>query len=221
MNSGGNALGQGNRANATIGRALQLIIRNVGGGRPGGVDRAMLGTPAKYTCCLAEDEEGSPWESLAVEKGFGADTSTVTVFAGSGVEPLMDQLSREPESLARSLALSLRTVCHPKMAMAADAFIIVGPEHGNVFRRAGWSKARLREELESLLLIPGEEMVRGAGGIAEGVPESRIQPMIPKFRPGGINILHAGGTAGLFSAIISGWPSSGERGTQPVTVAIK
>ena len=59
MNSGVNALGQGNRANATIGRALQLVIRNVGGGRPGGVDRATLGNPGKYTFCFAEDETGS------------------------------------------------------------------------------------------------------------------------------------------------------------------
>src|SRR6201987_6537346 len=84
MNSGVNALGQGNRANATIGRALQLVIRNVGGGRPGGVDRATLGTPGKYSFCFAEDEGGSPWESLAVEPGFEPDVATVTVFAGGG-----------------------------------------------------------------------------------------------------------------------------------------
>ena len=70
MNSGVNALGQGNRANATIGRALQLVIRNVGGGRPGEVDRATLGNPGKYTFCFAEDEAGSPWEPLSVERGF-------------------------------------------------------------------------------------------------------------------------------------------------------
>ena len=70
MNSGGNVLGQGNRANLTIGRALQLVIRNVGGGRPGGVDRAAHGNPGKLSFCFAEDEEGSPWESLAVERGF-------------------------------------------------------------------------------------------------------------------------------------------------------
>src|SRR5947209_7022189 len=68
MNSGINVLGQGNRANATIGRALQLLVRNVGGGRPGEVDRATLGNPGKYTFCFAEDEQGSPWEPLAVER---------------------------------------------------------------------------------------------------------------------------------------------------------
>ncbi|MDQ3811626.1 MAG: thioredoxin family protein, partial [Chloroflexota bacterium] len=69
MNCGVNALGQGTRANATIGRALQLVVRNVGGGRPGGVDRATLGNPGKYTFCFAEDEANSPWESLAAEQG--------------------------------------------------------------------------------------------------------------------------------------------------------
>ncbi len=69
MNAKGNALGQGNRANAAIGRALQLVIRNIGGGRPQEVDRATLGNPGKYTYCFAEDEEGSSWEPLSVERG--------------------------------------------------------------------------------------------------------------------------------------------------------
>ncbi|MCP5011473.1 MAG: thioredoxin family protein, partial [Aestuariibacter sp.] len=125
MNSGGNALGQGNRANATIGRALQLIIRNVGGGMPGGIDRATLGTPGKYTFCFAEREYDSPWESLAVEHGFDADASTVTLFGGSGVQAVMDQRSRTPDSLARSFATSLRVVCHPKIGMVIDAMLIV------------------------------------------------------------------------------------------------
>src|SRR2546425_6438677 len=104
MNAGGNALGQGNRANATIGRALQLVIRNVGGGRPGEVDRSTMGNPGKYTFCFAEDEQGSPWEPLSVERGLPPGTSAVTLFAGEGVRGVVDQLSREPESLARSLA---------------------------------------------------------------------------------------------------------------------
>ena len=73
MNWGINALGQGNRANATIGRALQLVIRNVGGGKPGGVDRAALGHPGKYTFCFPEREHDSYWSSLAVERGFSAE----------------------------------------------------------------------------------------------------------------------------------------------------
>jgi hypothetical protein len=134
MNSGLNALGQGNRANATIGRALQLVIRNVGGGRPGGVDRATLGNPGKYTFCFAEDEEGSPWEPLGVSRGATPGASTVTLFAGAGVQPVVDQLSRTPESLASTLAACLRTVAHPKLPVAFDALVVVSPEHARVFR---------------------------------------------------------------------------------------
>jgi hypothetical protein len=218
MNSGVNALGQGNRANATIGRALQLVIRNVGGGRPGGVDRATLGNPGKYTFCFAEDEVGSPWEPLAVERGLPAGTNAVTLFAAEGVRGVVDQLSREPESLARSFAACLRTVAHPKNTFVWDALLVVSPEHGRVFKEAGWTKARLREELDALLMLPAEEIVRGAAGIAEGMPEALCAPgtKLPKFRPGGLQIVHAGGGAGLFSAIIGGW-ASGAVGSAPVT----
>ena len=220
MNWGGNALGQGNRANATIGRALQLIVRNVGGGRPGEIDRATHGNPGKYTFCFAEDEQNSPWESLAVERGVGASRSAVTLFAGSGVQPVVDQLSRKPESLSRSLAACLRVVAHPKQALAWDALLVVSPEHARVFREAGWSKARLREELDGLLRLPGSELVRGAGGMAEGMPPQVAAGDVPKFRPGGLLIVHAGGSAGLFSAIVAGWVS-GATGSQPVTKEIE
>jgi hypothetical protein len=219
MNSGGNAMGQGNRANATIGRALQLIVRNVGGGRPGGVDRAAHGNPGKYTFCFAEDERGSPWEPLAVERGLPPGTSAVTLFAGSGFQPLADQQSRTPESLARSLAAGLRSVAHPKLALTWDAVLVVSPEHGRVFREAGWSKARLRSELDALLRRPGTEVVRGAGGIAEGMPPALAGAEVPKFRDAGLLIVHAGGTAGMFSAVIPGW-ASGQLGSEPVTMEV-
>ncbi len=221
MNSGINAFGQGNRANATIGRALQLVVRNVGGGRPGEIDRATLGTPGKYTFCFAEDEAGSPWESLAAERGFAREASTVTLFAGGGVQPIFDQLSREPESLARTYAACLRTLTHPKIPMATDAVLAVAPEHGRIFRQAGWSKADLREKLSQLLQLPGADLVRGAHGIAEGVPEALKDVTLPKFRPGGLEIVHVGGTAGLFSAIIAGWVASGPKGSQSVTKEIR
>ncbi len=216
MNSGVNALGQGNRANATIGRALQLLIRNVGGGRPGEIDRSTLGNPGKYTFCFAEAED-SPWESLASERGYPPDASTVTLFAGEGVQGVVDQKSRTPESLARSFANSLRAVDNTKLAMAGDAVLVVSPEHSRVFIDAGWTKGRLREELEQLLQLPGDELVAGAGGIAEGLPASVAGTTVPKFRPGGLNIVRAGGTAGLFSAVIAGWAASGPIGSSPVT----
>ena len=222
MNSGVNALGQGNRANATIGRALQLVIRNIGGGVPGGVDRATLGSPGKFTFCFAEDEENSPWESLSVQKGYAPDTSTVTLFPGHGVHEIFDQLSRTPESLARSMAGCLATVVHPKISMAADAVVVVCPEHVSVFKAAGWSKQRLLDELHSLLQMSGRQAVRGADGIAEGLPESfAADPQIPKFKTDGLMIVHAGGPAGKFSAVISGWVASGATGSQTVTKEIE
>jgi hypothetical protein len=216
MNSGINVLGQGNRANSTIGRALQLVIRNVGGGRPGGVDRAAQGNPGKLSFCFPEDEAGSPWEPLHVELGYAEDASTVTLFAGEGPRGVVDQLSREPDSLARSFAACLRTVQHPKLPIVFDAVLVIGPEHARVFREAGWSKAKLRERLHELTLLEGADIVRGAGGIAEGVPEHLRDIQLPKFRPDGIIIVHAGGGAGLFSTIIAGW-ANGATGSQPTT----
>ena len=220
MNAGGNAFGQGNRANLTIGRALQLVIRNLGGGRPGEVDMAMLGSPGKLSFCFAEREHDSPFTSLAVERGFAPDANTVTVFAGSGPTAIIDQKSRNPESLTRSFAASLRATGHPKLAMAFDAMLVVSPEHGRVFADAGWDKNRLRSLLDELLTIPGAEMVGGVGGIDEGLPADFDDTPVPKFRPGGLQIVHAGGEAGLFSAILDGWVG-GNIGSEPVTVEIK
>ncbi|MEM7112129.1 MAG: thioredoxin family protein [Chloroflexota bacterium] len=220
MNSGGNALGQGNRANATIGRALQLVIRNVAGGKPGGVDRATLGYPGKYTFCFAEREQDSPWESLAVQKGFAAEDSTVTLIAGGGVHGVMDQLSRTPEGLTHSFAKSLLSVAHYKIAFATDALLVVSPEHARTFKNAGWSKEQLAAKIQELTTRHGSEMVRGADDNAEGLPPHFAGATLSKFRPGGLHIVHAGGTAGMFSAIIGGWVNSGARGSSPVTVKI-
>ena len=219
INSGVNALGQGTRANATIGRALQLVIRNVGGGRPGEIDRSTLGTPGKYSFCFAEAED-SAWEPLSVQRGFSREASTVTLFAGEGVQGIVDQKSRNPESLAKSFALSLRAVDHYKLAMAGDALLVVSPDHCRVFLEAGWSKARLHDELTALLQLPGDEIVVGAQGIAEGVPAALAGKTIPKFRPGGLFIVRAGGQAGLFSAVIAGWVASGPIGSTPVSKEI-
>lgn len=218
MNSGVNALGQGNRANATIGRALQLVVRNVGGGRPGGIDRATLGNPGKLTFCFAEREEDSPFAPLAADRGVPGDA--VTLFAGSGVQPVVDQLSRTPESLARTFAACLRVNGHPKLPLSFDAVLVVSPEHGRVFREAGWDRARLVAEIDGLLTLDADELIRGAGGITEGVPEALAGKQLPKFRPGGLLVVHAGGDAGLFSAIVGGWVS-GATGSAPVTREVR
>ena len=221
MNARGNALGQGNRANATIGRALQLVIRNIGGGRPQEVDRATLGNPGKYTYCFAEDEEGSSWEPLACDFGVASGVSAVTVFAGYGLQGIVDQKSRTPESLSRSFAESLKAMQNVKLAPGCDVLLVVCPEHERTFREAGWSKRRLSDELHRLTQIPGEELVSGAKGIAEGGPPSLAGKTVGKIRPGGLLIVRAGGGAGMFSGIIGGWAASGERGSMPVTREVK
>ena len=220
MNSGVNALGQGNRANSTIGRALQLVIRNLGGGVPGGIDRATLGNPGKAGFCFAEDESNPVWRSFAFERGIEDGKSAVTLYGGEGVMGNFDQLSRTPESLTRSLAMSLRAIGHPKKAPGHDALVVMSPEHLHIYAEAGWSKARVLEEFDEVLTIPADEMIRGAHGVAEGIPESKAGGTVKKFRPGGLNIVRAGGSAGLMSAIIGGWGASGERGTDLVTKEI-
>jgi hypothetical protein len=133
---------------------------------------------------------------------------------------MADQKSRTPESLARSLAWELEGVFHRKLALIADALVVVSPEHARIFREAGWTKARLRQELQDLLTRPGTELVPGAAGCTEGIPESLAGADVPKFAPDGILIVHAGGPAGLFSAVIGGWVR-GETGSAPVTVEVR
>lgn len=220
MNAKGNALGQGNRANNTIGRAVQLVIRNVGGGRPQEVDRATLGNPGKLTYCFAEDEEDSSWESLATERGVAQGKSAVTVFAGFGLQGIVDQKSREPESLAQSFAECLKAAQHPKLYAGADAMVVVAPEHERTFREAGWSKSRLYDELYARTQRPAEEIQPGVDGIAEGTSGFAPGSMARKFRDGGLMIVRAGGGAGMFSGIIGGWLASGKRGSSPVTKEI-
>jgi len=214
MNSGVNALGQGNRANATIGRALQLIIRNVGGGIPGGIDRANMGNPGKYTYCFAEDESDENWGSLSMDRGFGRKDSVISLFAGDGLQPVLDQQSRTPHSLSKSMAMSLRSVAHTKLFGIADAILVVCPEHRRVFREGGWNKEDLRKALHEELVTPGAEIIRGANDIAEGMPANFKDKVLNKFRDDGLHIVTTGGTAGMFSAIIGGWVASGERGSQ-------
>jgi hypothetical protein len=202
MNSGHNVLGQGNRANATIGRALQLVIRNVGGGRPGrdGIDRAAFGNPGKYTFCFAENEADLPagWHPMSVEAGREADEDTVTLFAGHGTSAVVDQLSRTPEELMAAFERKVGSNFDPAFfARRLDnLLLVIGPEHARVFAEAGWDKARVRTELN-------ERIFRAAGR------------KVPTLRWDTPAIVFAGGDAGLFSALIEGWVS-GPTGSQMI-----
>jgi hypothetical protein len=208
MNAKGNALGQGNRANASIGRALQLVVRNVGGGRPGEIDRAVFGNPGKYTFCFAEDESDPDWEPLSVRRGMAPGASAVTLFHGEGVNGFIDQKSRTPEELVRSLAMGLFGVGHPKLCDAGNAVLVMTPEHYKIFKDGGWNRRRIEDELYQALKRPGRDLVWGAQNVAEGLPPKYADQIVDKFQPmpDGVLIVRAGGEAGLFSAIIGGWP---------------
>ena len=222
MNSGLNALGQGNRANATIGRALQLIVRNVGGGRPGEADRATLGGPGKYTFCFAEDESDPGWEPLSVSRGFAPGASTVTLFQGEGVQGFVDQKSRSPEDLARSLAMGLNAIGHPKMVLTQRAILVLSPEHYAIFAEAGWDRKRLEQAINAATVRAGKDLVAGAHGVGEGIPAAQAGMPAAKFFEGGLMIVRAGGPAGLFSAILPGWLAGRNRlELQPVTKEIR
>jgi hypothetical protein len=227
MNARGNCLGQGNRANLAIGRSLQLVVRNIGGGRPQLEDRAAHGNPGKVGACFAELLEDSPWEPLSVDRGFGAGETTVTLWAAEAPRFIWEQIARDPEGLCATLALALQGVAHPKMPLVFDALLVVGPEHGRIFREAGWDRARVREELMRLTTRPAAELLRGYGGVPEGIDPvyfGGIPPegtMVPKFAgPDRIGLVHAGGSAGLFSMVYGMW-ASGELGSTPVTRSVE
>lgn len=223
MNWGINALGQGNRANATIGRALQLIIRNVGGGVPGELDRSTLGGPGKYTFCFAEDETDDTWEPLSVSRGIARGKNAVTLFQGDGIQGFIDQRSRTPEELTRSFASSLIAVGHPKLAQFTNAMLVLSPEHYEIYKKAGWDRQRITTELHAACVRPAADLLQGAHGIGEGVdPKRKDEGSIPKFWDDGLLIVRAGGQAGLFSAILCGWTGGRFRDqSQPVTREIK
>ena len=222
MNSGINALGQGNRANATIGRALNLIVLNVGGGRPGEADRSTLGAPSKYTLCFAEDESNPEWEPLSVARGLPRGVSAVTLFQGHGPEAFVDQKSRTPEALTRSFASSLVKIGHPRLVQSARAILVLSPEHYAIYREAGWDRKRIERALYEATIRPGAELVAGTDGVGEGIPASRANERVPKFHEDGLMVVRAGGKAGLFSAILPGWLAGRNRAElQLVTKEVK
>ena len=145
MNSKGNVFGQGNRANAAIGRTLQLVVRNVGGGRPGEIDRSVFGSPAKYSFCFAEDEDDPRWEVLCRVARVFAETIAVTMFPGDGITQTIDHISRTPEDLCRNYAPCLRAIYNTGHVIGVQAFLAVGQDTPTFsMRRAGRRRASNR-----------------------------------------------------------------------------
>jgi hypothetical protein len=218
MNMGINVLGHGNRANATIGRAVKLILRNLGGLRPGEIERAALGSPAKYGACYPEFEERSPWEPLHVERGFDRNDSVVTLFSLEGSpHQIADQTSRSARALAGSLGLGMECAWHPKTHHVGDVLLVISPEHVDTLWRDRWSKDDLRQRIQEITSRPVRELLptEDYGGLgampeqvalAHGRTQEELNRLMPKFKsPKNIHIIVAGGPAGKWSAVINGF----------------
>ena len=164
INDGFNLFGQGCRANATIGRALRLICTNIGGALPGELDRAAFGHAGKYTCCIAEKEEASPWDALHVDRGFQSDDSTVTVFAAAGPQTVNDHGSNTAEGILTTIS---ENIAAPGNS-SGETLLVIGVEHAKTISEDGFSKADIRRYIADTTQRYSEEdlLVMVAGGPA-------------------------------------------------------
>jgi len=144
MNAGCNVFGSGNRANATIGRALRLVLLNVGGGWPGLLDKSTLGHPGKYTYCIAENEEESPLAPYHVEKGFRPEDSTVFVMAAEPPHSVTNHFANDPEGILDSICSAMSTICNNNAVSAGHCAVVLGPEHARTIARHGWRRQDIR-----------------------------------------------------------------------------
>ena len=145
INATNNVFGPGVRANATIGRALRLVMMNVLNTRPGFLDKATLGTPAKYTFCFAENEVDHPWTPLHVERGFRPEDSTVTLYASNTLMGVYNQLASTPEPLLLEFADAVCNLATPNIYGFNETLIVLAGEHAEIMRRSGWSRRQVQE----------------------------------------------------------------------------
>lgn len=188
MNAEANALGPGNRANATIGRAVRLVLQNTGGATPGAIDMATLGQPGKYTFCFAENEAASPWPALHAERGFPAEASVVTVVGASGSVEVVDSASASAADLARTYAQSMLiagTVGGAALFGGGEPLIVLPPEHAELFEREGLGKAEVKAAIYEQAALPSNALssaidervaaqAAAHGGNRTGTPALRV-----------------------------------------------
>jgi len=212
------------RANSTLGRALQLILLNLGGARPDAIDMSTLGNPGKFSYCIAENEEESPWEPLHVELGFRPDQSTVTLFAAEPPRGVSEQNGRTAKGIFKALSHALATVWTYRTCASSEALVVLAPEHVKTIARDGFTKQDIRQFLFENTGVPLCQYETEG----EGPQQTRVYKEIlidgercyQKFRePESIKIVVAGGTAGKFSAVIGSW-MAGPRGSQMVTYPV-
>ncbi len=220
VNSGGNCLGPGAWANATLGRAMRLIQQNIGGAQAGDMDRSTQGQPGKYTFCCAENEDASPWESLHVERGFKKEQSTVTTVGALGTWN-MNSHAKDSADLLRIIADTMTFPASSDFIYAGEPWLILAPEHADVLHREGLTKADVKRKLWEQARLSGHRLsVKDFGRTQSGrkaelgeITRDTLLPITQK--PEEIGILVAGGT-GTHSVYI---PMSGH--VRSVTKEIK
>lgn len=213
INSGTGCFGGGFRANATIGRALRLTMRNLGGAKPGGEEKSTQAWPGKVTFCFAENEDRSPWEPLRVESGHSPEVSTVTVAAVRGVYPVAEGTQTAGIGILQTIASAMRVIGSPIYSQGAryEIPVIVGlcPEHASEIARAGFSKQDVKRYLFEHVRLPVRDLLgrvyTGTDGWPAGIdvndPDARV-PMVAE--PERFIVVVAGGD-GRHSAWLPSW----------------
>ena len=195
MNGGASALGPGNRANATIGRAVRLVMQNIGGSVPGVTDKSTTGSPAKYSYCFAENELESPWEPFHVEHGYQPRESTVTVAAAESPHAIVEHST---PNLIRMFAETIASVGKNNAHLASDYFVGVAPQHAASMAGEGWTKRGIKQYLFETARIPPDvwvEISRRPIAI-EGAEGGDIPGRAMSGRPEDIHVVVVGGPGG-------------------------
>ncbi len=216
------ALGPGHRANATIGRALRLAMINIGGAKPGESDMALLGHPGKFTYCLAEDEENSPFEPLHVALGFGAEDSTVTVIGAEAPQSVIySGNADDPKNhrhLLKVLALGLAGLASNNAILrAGQAVVVLNPDHAAILHDAGLQRSDIQEQLFELCSHTVAEISEVAGSFSPAGKDAdkRFYAFSDK---NDIVVIMAGGS-GLYSMVMPTW-CAGKHKNRAITVPI-
>ena len=208
MNASVNVFGPGNRANATIGRAIRLVIMNIFQMIPGISDRSTTGWPGKYGCCIAENILNSPWEPLHESLGFPPEVSTATVFAASGFYNIENHYTSDPKLLLDTFADAMASL---GALTDGQSLVVMSPEHAQIAASGGMSKQDVQAYLlehaarspEDLLNTGKWPAGRPQDGLAEG---DRGNSMFHRGRsPDDILLVVAGGEAGGHSAFLPSW----------------
>ena len=204
MNATHNVLGNGARANATIGRSIRLLLLNVLGGIPGQLDRSTLGHPGKFTFCIAEDEEDSSWPPLSVERGVPAGTSAVTALQVESPHQIMNEWTHDPKEILDTYAAAIRSNMLTYSIWEGNYAYVIPKQHREIFAAAGWTKQDIREySYEAAFVKRGEWRTVGKAAVAGRKDEEKVYRALRS--PDDLLVIAAGGPAGGFGAILPPW----------------